>query len=194
MSDGPDPAGGGPDGSPGGDGARGDGTADPAATVEVRPSRIVAAAMAVVAALSGAVAVSGVVGGEPLLGVVALASAAWLASLAWTSWRAWSVADRDGVEVVWVRSRRRVAWDEVDSVVIEGVIAGGVLGSTTLVVRSGDHLRWAPWYPFLFFAHPSVRRSIDRLSAMARTRGIDVVDVADDAGDGGPAGAARPRR
>lgn len=155
-----------------------DGLGEAVQPVEVRPSRAAAGVVAVVAVASGVAAVAAVVAGEVVVGVIALVSAGWLGSLARTAWRASSVADRDGVEVVWLGTRRRVSWPEVDSVVIEGVMAGGVLGSTTLVVRSGAHLRWAPWYPFLWFTHLSVRRSVEQLSALALAQEIEVTDVA----------------
>jgi hypothetical protein len=146
---------------------------DPAsAAVEVRPPRGPAQLMAVVAVGSGALAVLGIVTGEVLLGLVAVVSAVWLGSVAHISATAWSRADADGVSVGWMRGVDEVPWSDVAAVEVVRAGAGGMRQGALVVRREGRPVRWAPWFPFLWFTHRSVTASVDQLDAL-----LDRLDV-----------------
>ncbi len=150
------------------------GSAAPAPLVEVRPPATPAQCMAFIALGSAVLAVMGIATGQVLLGFVALISAGWLLSLAYVSLTAWARADETGVAVRWIRSIRSVGWDEMEAIEVDRGGPGGSLRATEVVRRDGAAARWAPWYPFLPYAHASVARSIEELSAEARRRGVAV--------------------
>ena len=155
---------------PAGEGASGAGTG----TVEVRPPRGPAQVMGFVAAGSAAMAVAGIATGAVLLGVVALVSVAWLASLTYVSLTGWARADADGVAVRWVRSTVAVRWAETAAIEVDRGGPHGALRGVDVVRHDGAAARWAPWYPFLWYAHRSVAASIDELTALAGEHGVPV--------------------
>lgn len=146
----------------------------PLDTVEVRPPRRPAEVMGVVAAGSAAMAVAGIATGAVLLGVVALVNVAGLASLAHASLTGWARADGDGVAVRWLRSTVAVGWAEAVSIEVDRGGAHGALRGVDVVRHDGAAARWAPWYPFLWYAHRSVAASIDELTTLAGEHGVPV--------------------
>lgn len=156
-----------------------DATADGAAPavpplVEVTPPQTPAKCMAFIAVGSAVLAVLGIATGQILLGFVALVSAGWLMSLAYVSLTAWARVDDTGVAVRWMRSIRAITWSEMAAIEVDRGGPGGSLRATEVVRVDGAAARWAPWYPFLPYAHASVARSIEALSAEARRRGVAV--------------------
>lgn len=134
--------------------------------VEVRPPKGPAQLMAVVAVGSGALAVLGVATGEVLLGLVGLVSAVWLGTVAYISATAWSRADASGISVGWMRGVETVAWADVVEIEVVRAGAGGMRQGALVLRRGGRPVRWAPWFPFLWFTHRSVTGSVDRLDAL----------------------------
>ncbi|HEX7132193.1 MAG TPA: hypothetical protein VF228_06425 [Iamia sp.] len=154
-----------------------------APSVEVRPPRAVARLMAVVAAGSAALAVVGIATGAVLLGLVALVSAAWLGSVAYISGTAWSRADASGVSVGWMGAVETVAWADVVAVEVVRAGAGG-MRQGALVLRQGARpVRWAPWFPFLWFTHRSVVGSVELLDAVLEELDVGVRVTDPDAPD-----------
>lgn len=143
-------------------------------SVEVRPPRGPAEVMGVVAAGSAVMAGAGIATGAVLLGVVALVSVAWLASLTYVSLTGWARADGDGVAVRWVRSTVAVRWAEAASVEVDRGGPHGALRGVEVVRHDGAAARWAPWYPFLWYAHRSVAASVDELTTLAGEHGVPV--------------------
>lgn len=130
--------------------------------------------MAVVAVGSAALAVLGVATGEVLLGLVALVSAGWLGSVAYISGTAWSRADAEGLSVGWMRGVEEVPWSEVAAVEVVRAGAGGMRQGALVLRRGGRPVRWAPWFPFLWFTHRSVTGSVDQLDALLEQLDIDL--------------------
>ncbi len=141
-------------------------SASAATTVEVRPPRGPARLMGFVAIGSAAVAVLGIATGEVLLGLVGLVSAAWLGSVAYISVTAWSRADAEGISVGWMRGVEEVPWSDVAEIEVARAGAGGMRQGALVLRRGGRPVRWAPWFPFLWFTHRSVTGSVDRLDAL----------------------------
>ncbi len=140
---------------------------DPASSpVEVRPPRGAAQVMAFVAVGSGALAVLGIATGEVLVGLVAVVSAVWLGSVAYISATAWSRADVSGIAVAWMRGHDEVPWPDVVAVEVVRAGAGGMRQGALVLRRSGRPVRWAPWFPFLWFTHRSVTASVEALDAL----------------------------
>jgi hypothetical protein len=160
--------------STGSDPDEGAAEAAPQVLVEVRPPPTPAQCMAFIAVGSAVLAVLGIATGQVLLGLVALVSAGWLLSLAYVSLTGWARVDERGIAVRWVRSIRAIAWSEMAAVEVDRSGPGGSLRATEVVRTDGAAARWAPWYPFLPYAHASVARSIEELSAEARRRGVEV--------------------
>lgn len=142
--------------------------------LEVRPPRGAAQVMASVALVSAVLAVAGIAVGDVLLGAVALLSAGWVLSLAYVSLTGWARADDDGVRVHWVRATTAVRWDEMAAVEVDRSGAHGALRGVEVVRTDGAVARWAPWYPFLWYAHRSVAASLEGLTAAAEERGVPV--------------------
>lgn len=145
---------------------------------EVRPPRRPAQLMAAIALLSAVVAIAGIATGDVLLGLVALVSAGWLGSVAYISWTAWSRADASGLAVGWMRGVEEVPWSDVVAVEVVRAGVGGMRQGALVLRRSARPVRWAPWFPFLWFTHRSATASVDRLDAlMARLDvGVRVTD------------------
>lgn len=141
---------------------------------EIRPPRLPAQMVLFVAIGSAFLAVGGILTGQVLLGLVALVSAGWLASLGYLSLTAWTRADDDGITSHWIRTTQAVRWDEMAEVEIDRRGPHGSLRAVEAVRRDGAAARWAPWYPFLWYAHHSVSVSLDALTARAEARGVPV--------------------
>ncbi len=147
---------------------------DPVAALEVRPPKFIADVMLFVAVGSGVLAVAGIVTGQVLLGVAALVSAGWLGWLGWLSRAAWSRADAEGITSHWVRTTQSVRWDQMATLEVDRRSQNGVLRGIEAVRVDGAAARWAPWYPFLFYAHSSVAGSLAELERHAAARGVEV--------------------
>jgi hypothetical protein len=130
--------------------------------------------MAGIALVSALLAVLAVVTGDVLLGLVALVSVGWLGSVAYISATAWSRADESGIAVSWMRGLDEVPWSDVASIEVVRAGAGGMRQGALVVRRSGRPVRWAPWFPFLFFTHRSVVESVDELDALLETLAIGI--------------------
>lgn len=144
----------------------------------MRPPRGAAQLMGGIALVSAVLAVLGIATGDVLLGLVALVSAVWLGSVAYLSATAWSRADDSGIAVSWMRATETVPWSDVVAVEVVRAGAGG-MRQGALVLRRGDRpVRWAPWFPFLFFTHRTVVASVDQLDGLLATLdlGIRVAD------------------
>ncbi|HEU5150977.1 MAG TPA: hypothetical protein VFU19_10795 [Iamia sp.] len=153
------------------------------ASLEVRPPTGPTQVMAVVAAGSAVLAVLGIVSGEVLVGLVALVSAGWLGSVAFIAATAWSRADATGLAVSWMRRVEEVPWADVAAVEVARAGAGGMRQGALVVRRSAPPVRWAPWFPFLWFTHRSVTRSVDDLDALLATLDVGVRVTDPDAPD-----------
>lgn len=151
-----------------------DGSALGASTLELRPPRLPAQMVLFVAIGSAALAVGGILTGQVLLGLVALVSAGWLASLGYLSLTAWTRADDSGITSHWVRTTQAVRWDEMAELEIDRRGPHGALRTVEAVRRDGAAARWAPWYPFLWFAHHSVSVSLEALTERAEAQGVTV--------------------
>lgn len=154
--------------------------ADTEAALEVRPPKLVADAMLFVAIGSGLLALLGIATGEVLVGAVALVSAGWLGWLGWLSRAAWSRADDEGITSHWVRTTQSVRWDQMASLEVDRRSHNGVLRSIEAVRVDGAAARWAPWYPFLFYAHSSVSGSLAELERRATAHGVEVMVLTED--------------
>lgn len=150
--------------------------------------------MAALAVLTAPVAVLGAASGEVLLGLVAFVSAGWLGSFALVGWRAEARADAHGVVVRWMGTTEEVAWDQVAAVEVDRIGVGGVRRGASLLTTTGRRLRWAPWFPFLWFAHRGVVASLEQLGELlaARDGGPTLTDP--DAPDDDTSSWTRPRR
>lgn len=126
--------------------------------------------MGALAALTAPLSVLAAASGQPLLGMVALVSAAWLGSCALVGWRAEARADDRGVEVRWMGAREQVAWHDVAAVEVDRIGVGGVRRGASVVTTTGRRLRWAPWFPFLWFSHRGVVASLEQLDALLAGR------------------------
>lgn len=160
------------------------------APLELRPPALMARVVLFVAVGSAVLAVGGVVTGQVLLGLVALVSAGWLGSMAVVSLTAWSRLDDAGLRSHWLRATEAVRWDEMDRIEIDRRGPHGALRGVEAVRGDGAVARWAPWYPFLWYAHASVVASLDALTAQAEARGVEVTPLA--AAGGPAAGPAHP--
>lgn len=127
-----------------------------------------------IAAGSAVLAIGGIFTGEVLLGLVSLASAGFLGSMAYLSLNAWSRLDDDGLRSHWMRATQAVRWDQMTAIEIDRRGPHGALRTVEAVRADGAAARWAPWYPFLWYAHHSVSSSLDELTATAEARGIPV--------------------
>jgi hypothetical protein len=139
--------------------------------------------MGAIAAGSFVVAVVGVATGEVLLGLVGVLSALWLGSVAYISATAWSRADASGLAVAWMRGHEAVEWADVVAIEVVRAGAGGMRQGALVVRRSGRPVRWAPWFPFLWFTHRSVATSVDRLDAVLEQLDVGVRVTDPDAPD-----------
>jgi len=128
----------------------------------------------VIAAVSAVLAVGGIATGQVLLGLVALLSAGWLASIAYVSLTAWSRVDADGMRSHWMRTTQAVRWDEMADIEVDRRGPHGALRTIEAVRADGAVARWAPWYPFLWYAHHSVSISIEPLTEAAAAHGVEV--------------------
>jgi hypothetical protein len=123
---------------------------------------------------SAILAVGGIATGQVLLGVVALLSAGWLGSMSYVSLTAWSRLDEEGLRSHWMRATQLVRWDEMTEIEIDRRAPHGALRTVEAVRTDGAAARWAPWYPFLWYAHHSVSTSLPDLTAAAEAHGVTV--------------------
>lgn len=142
------------------------------AGLRTRPPRGPLRFIGAVALLTVPLAVAAVAMGDGVLGMVALVSAVWAASLTFIGWTAYAWADRDGVQVHWMRATERVDWVEVTAVEVDRSGPGGARRGAVLVLTGDRRLRWTPWVPFLWFAHAGANRSVDELDALLVVRGL----------------------
>lgn len=126
--------------------------------------------MAALAALTAPAAVAAAASGELLLGLVAFVSAAWLGSFALVGWRAEARADGDGLAVRWMGVTEQAPWDDVAAVEVDRIGAGGIRRGAIVTTTAGRRLRWAPWFPFLWFSHRGVVASLEQLEALLAER------------------------
>jgi len=127
-----------------------------------------------VAAGSGVLAIGGIFTGQVVLGLVALLSAGWLGSMAYVSMTAWSRLDDDGLRSHWMRATHFVAWSDMTEIEVDRRAPHGALRTVEAVRSDGAAARWAPWYPFLWYAHHSVSTSLGPLTEEAEARGVPV--------------------